>query len=151
MMRAVSPWSFVAALAVVSLSACSRLSPEKEAVVVKARSIREFPVLRGALVASLGLERQRGERFDGAVIDGWRSHWETWRHPTGLVITAYDHDYRHDRHGKVTRESIDRILDSQPRRPVDFIGTPSMAAPCESFAGFVVKDGGKMVFQSDEP
>ncbi|HEY1121612.1 MAG TPA: hypothetical protein VGE67_08420, partial [Haloferula sp.] len=76
-------WSLVAALAVVSLSSCG-LSPEKEAVIAKARSIHGFPVSRKALVATLGLEKQPGDRMEGGIRGGYGQSSETWQHPTGL-------------------------------------------------------------------
>jgi len=146
MIRGVNPWSVIATLAVVSLSSCG-LSPEKKAVIAKARSIREFPVSRAILIASLGLEKQTGRRSDEPAGRTWVSCKETWKHPTGLTITAYTARY----FPAVTRESIDDILYDRPRKPTDFIPAPAITKPPGSFDGFTVKNGRQVVFQSDEP
>lgn len=133
-------WSLVAALGVVSLSSCG-LSPEKEAVIAKARSIHEFPVSRKALVASLGLGGQRGDRVQGGIRGGYGLSTETWHHPTGLTTTAYDMGYVGQK--AITRESIDVVLPG-------LSAMPNPPPPRKSFNRFLVKDGKKVVFESDE-
>ena len=139
------PWRLVAALAVVLLSSCG-LSSEKNAVIARASSIQEFPVPRATLMATLGLENQPGNRHDVRIRGHRVSSSETWQHPAGLTITAYDMT--------LTRRQIDEVI--LGRNP-DELGLPdealmpSPSPPSELFGRFEVKDEKKVLFRSDEP
>lgn len=153
---------FGAALAAVSLSSCG-LSSEKKAVIARAGSIHEFPVPRAALMATLGLGNQPGQRHDLTIRGRRVSSSETWQHPVGLTIAAYD--------TMLDRRQISDVLlgrapdePSEPGPPDEF-GLPDLsddlglppepAVPAhspasESFDRFEVKDGKKVLFRSGE-
>ena len=164
MTQVMNAWSILAAVAVVSLSSCG-LSPEKEAVIAKARSIREFPVSRKALISTFGLEKQSGVRFSETRWNSGATAWETWQHPSGLTIAAYaDYDNEvatGDR--RSNRKAIDDILNGKNPdvngNASDVVASvvlpgvtamPTPPPPRKSFEGFEVKDGKRVVFQSDE-
>lgn len=157
-----NPWSLVAALAMVTLSSCG-LSSEKKAVIARAGSIHEFPVPRATLMATLGLGNQPGERHDVSIRGRRVSSSETWQHPAGLTIAAYD--------TTLSRGEIsDVLLGRTPNEPAasgepglpdepamsDELGLPEEpampAAPPASaaFDRFVVKDGKEVLFRSGE-
>ena len=173
-----NPWGLVAVLAAVSLSSCG-LSSEKKAVIARAGSIHEFPVPRATLMTTLGLEKP-GKRHDVKIRGHRVSSSETWQHPAGLTITAYD---------VLTRRQINEVLlgitpdapglpeepglPSEPGLP-DELGLPdepglpdeaglsseaglpggalmsSPLPPSESFGRFEVKDDKKVLFRSDQ-
>lgn len=163
-----NPWSLVAALAAVSLSSCG-LSSEKEAVIARAGSIHEFPVPRATLMATLGLGNQRGERHDVTIRGRRVSSSETWQHPAGLTIAAYDVTLTRREIGDVllgrspdeipaddmtlTRREIDDVLlggtTDEPALP-DEPAMPSVPPASQSFDRFEVKDGEKVLFRSGE-
>ncbi|MEK7951802.1 hypothetical protein [Luteolibacter soli] len=162
MIQGINAWSCLATMAVLSLSACTGLSPEKEAVITKARLIRDFPVSRATLLASLGIEKPIGQRSEGSIGRSWASHMETWQHATGLTITAYDHEFvpaidrksiddiLNGRLSAADRDSIDDIINGRPQKPVAFTRQPAAAVTLKSFDGFSVKDGRKVLFQAGE-
>lgn len=163
-----NPWSLVAALAVVSLSSCG-LSSEKKAVIARAGSIHEFPVPRATLMATLGLGNQRGERHDVTIRGRKVSSSETWQHPAGLTIAAYDTTLDRRQIGDVLlgRSPVDIAandmapirgeIDDVPGGDTDEPGLPSESEiptpppSSASFDRFVVKDEKKVLFRSDEP
>lgn len=139
-----NPWSLVAALAVVSLSSCG-LSSEKKAVIARASSIQEFPVPRATLMSTLGLENQPGTRHDVRIRGQRVSSTETWQHPAGLTITAYDM--------MLSRRQIDEVILGRDPDEVGLSADPLMTAPSppsESFGRFEVKDEKKVLFRSGE-
>ena len=157
-----NPWSLVAALAVVSLSSCG-LSSEKKAVIARAGSIHEFPVPRATLVATLGLGDQRGERRDVTIRGRMVSSSETWQHPAGLTIAAYDTTLDRRQIGEVLlgRTQEEPASPEEPGMPSlpgedempGLPGEPEMPSPAPasvSFDRFVVKDGTKVLYRSDE-
>jgi hypothetical protein len=169
MNQGMNGWSLLSAVAAVSLSSCG-LSSEKEAVIARAGSIHEFPVPRATLMATLGLGNQAGERHDVSIRGRRVSSSETWQHPVGLTIAAYDMTLTRREIGDVllgrspddipaddmtlTGGEIDDVLpggsSDEPGLP-DEPAMPAAPPPGESFDRFEVKDGKKVLFRSDEP
>ena len=171
MTQGMNAWGIVAVLAVASLSSCG-LSSEKKAVIARAGSIHEFPVPRATLVATLGLGNQRGERHDVTIRGRRVSSSETWQHPVGLTIAAYDTTLDRRQIGNVLlrRTSEEPAIPEEPAfreepgLPTDELGLPAGEPglpPGEteiprpptasvSFDRFVVKDGKKVLYRSDE-
>jgi hypothetical protein len=161
-------WSLLAVVAVLLLSSCG-LSSEKEAVIARAGSIHEFPVPRATLMATLGLGNQPGERHDVSIRGRRVSSSETWHHPAGLTIAAYDATLTRREIGDVllgrspdeipaddmtlTGTEIDDVLPGRSSDEPGLPGEPAMPAalpPGESFDRFEVKDGKKVLFRSGE-
>ncbi len=72
---------------------CEVMSPNQALVIERARSINRYPVSRSKFVSALELSKVDSNRTDIGLRSGWFSFVETWNHPCGLTIYAYDRDY----------------------------------------------------------
>lgn len=88
------------------------------------------------------------EHVGGGVRGGRMSFLETWQHPSGLTITAYDSEYVG--HLAITRESIDAILNNPNRNNTNFVGPLGVPQKRQTFEGFVITNGEIQVYSSKE-
>ena len=80
-------------VAILPMAGCQSMSQDQRSVITKAGSINKYPVSRSAFVRELGLSKIKSDRISGGLRAGTSTFVETWRHPTGLNIYAYDSEY----------------------------------------------------------
>ena len=138
----------VSLLTALSFAGCTNLTEEQEGMLEKARLVQNFPVKRSSLVSILEIGDISSEQLGGGVRGGRMSFIETWQHPSGLTITAYDSEYVGDM--AIIRESIDAILNNPNRKATDFVRTLGAPPPRPTFEGFVVTKGDTKIYTSTE-
>ena len=112
------------------------------------KRLAAVPFKREELLSAFGVEDRPSQRLDGSLRSSRMSFTETWEHPSGLTITAYDSEYAGDL--KIVPGSIDSLINDPGRKPTDFIGDPGIGPPRKSFEQFVISQGDKMLFRSNE-
>jgi len=135
-----------ALLAASLLASCASTTPEQNRLLVQARSIGSPPFKRSALVKGLGLEGLKSQQIVGGIRSGQISVSETWDHPSGLTIDAYDWEYVGS--VEITAEFIDGILEQPGRKLGDFVGNPAIDRPRKSFESLVISKRGKVLYSS---
>jgi hypothetical protein len=86
-MRRFPPYPFIATF--ICLVACGCVTRDQKQFIQTAREITEFPVKREHLISVLNLDRHSSWRNSDIICYGLNFR-ETWRHESGLTITATD-------------------------------------------------------------
>lgn len=118
------------------LLACSCVSPDQKRFIESARTITEFPVKREHLISVLDLECNSSWRSSDIICYGLNFR-ETWRHESGLTVTATDSDPAGLDYGDEFEKMISPMQGNQktaPRR--------------NSFDYFVVANDERVLYQS---
>jgi len=80
-------------LMAIFMAGCDVMSPNQALVIERAQSISKYPVSRSEFVRALELSKIDSDRTDIGLRAGWLSFVETWDHPSGLRIFAYDRQH----------------------------------------------------------
>jgi hypothetical protein len=96
----------------------------------------------------LGIGDISSQQISGGVRGGRMSFIETWQHPSGLTVTAYDSEYVGEL--PIIRKSIDAILNDPNRHAADFVGASRTLPKRLTFEGFVITNGKTQVYSSKE-
>ena len=128
-------------------SGCARISDDEAQLLTMAKGINRFPVQRTELITTLGLNGGSSEGSGGGIRSGHMHFFETWHHPSGLTVVAYDSEYV-GRDVVITRESIAEILNDPNRSSTDFIGVSANNHPRDTFNGFSISKGDRVLYRS---
>jgi len=126
---------------------CSGPGNDQEQLLAGARSVRQLPVKRAVLMASLGLDGLKSERYGGSIRGGRMFFMESWQHGSGLSVKAWDSEYVGD--VAITRCSIDDILKAQGEKAGDDAVNHDSSPARVSFQEFVVLRGDKVLYSSE--
>ncbi len=149
---------FIAALTTAGLvSSCTLLTKQQQQVIAKAESIGTAPIRREKIVTVFDLKEIPSTRFGGSVRSGRMYFSETWQHPSGLSIIAFDSEYVGPL--EIVPMSIDSIVNNPERKTSDFIssgtidGVPTLTSTGQpkkrkTFHEILLKRQKKEVFRS---
>lgn len=149
---------FIAALTTAGLiSSCTVLTKQQQQVIAKAESIGTAPIRREKIVTVFDLKEIPSERSGGIVGSGRMYFSETWQHPSGLSIIAFDSEYVGPL--EIVPMSIDSIVNNPERKTSDFIssgiinGVPTITSTAQpkkrkTFHGIILMRQKKEVFRS---
>jgi hypothetical protein len=122
--------------ALICLVACGCVTRDQKHLLQTARTITNFPVKREYLILVLNLDRNSSLRSSDVICHGLNFR-ETWRHESGLTITATDSEP-----AGVDREvEFAKII--TPRR-----GNLKIAPQRSSFDFFVVANDRRVLYRS---
>jgi hypothetical protein len=122
--------------ALICLIACGCVTRDQKQLLQTARTITNFPVKRECLISVLNLDRNSSLRSSDIICYALNFR-ETWRHESGLTITATDSEP-----AGIDREvEFDKII--TPRR-----GNLKSAPQRSSFDFFVVANDRRVLYRS---
>lgn len=87
------------------------MTQEDIEVVNRAKTIRHYPVSRAKFIKTMGLTNVPSECGGGSIRGRTATYTETWKLPSGLLVSAMDWGYPVD--WKITEISIDALLNKQ--------------------------------------